>query len=307
MSVPVNTVWEGGELPCSKAVRFLEAGVANFLAFLESIKEALERFIKTAQDVLASGKVKQRANPRRVPMASKRYNFGRTAMNSELQLCTVYEGDVFDLLRLLPDRSVDMVFSDPDYNIGVRYNGRSYRQRWDDYIDWYIRLAHESLRVLKDDGNAFFLNMPKQNAYLRVRYLDDACYDVHEYVWCYSPNVGYTPFRLTTAHRTILHARKQTRVRWYKDAIAQPFKSVGDKRVRERIEQGQTGRMPYDWFYFDIVKAGSREKTIHPCQSRVVCSSFCFARRRGRAIWCWCCLGARVPKWRSVTRWGDAG
>jgi len=179
---------------------------------------------------------------------------------------TVYEGDVFDLLRQLEDQSVDMVFSDPDYNIGVRYNGRSYRQRWDDYIDWYIRLARESLRVLKDDGNAFFLNMPKQNAYLRVRYLDDACYDVHEYVWCYSPNVGYTPFRLTTAHRTILHARKQVRVRWYKDAIAQPFKNVGDKRVRQRIEQGQTGCMPYDWFYFDIVKAGSREKTIHPCQ-----------------------------------------
>jgi len=179
---------------------------------------------------------------------------------------TVWEGDVFDLLRQLEDQSVDMVFSDPDYNIGVRYNGRSYRQRWDDYIDWYIRLARESLRVLKNDGNAFFLNMPKQNAYLRVRYLDDACYDVHEYVWCYSPNVGYTPFRLTTAHRTILHARKQVRVRWYKDAIAQPFKNVGDKRVRERIARGERGCMPYDWFYFDIVKAGSREKTIHPCQ-----------------------------------------
>jgi DNA modification methylase len=85
---------------------------------------------------------------------------------------TVWEGDVFELLRQLEDQSVDMVFSDPDYNIGVRYNGRSYRQRWDDYIDWYIRLARESLRVLKDDGNAFFMNMPKQNDNLTVRYLD---------------------------------------------------------------------------------------------------------------------------------------
>jgi DNA modification methylase len=39
---------------------------------------------------------------------------------------TVYLGDVFDLMRQLPDKSVDMVFSDPDYNVGVRYNGKSY-------------------------------------------------------------------------------------------------------------------------------------------------------------------------------------
>jgi len=24
--------------------------------------------------------------------------------------------------------------------------------------------------------------------------------------------------------------------------------------------------MPYDWFYFDLVKNVSKEKTIHPCQ-----------------------------------------
>jgi hypothetical protein len=44
----------------SKAVRFLKAGVANFLAFLKPIKEALEGFVKTAQDVLAGGKVKEK-------------------------------------------------------------------------------------------------------------------------------------------------------------------------------------------------------------------------------------------------------
>ncbi len=38
----------------------------------------------------------------------------------------VYLGDVFDLMRQLPDKSVDMVYSDPDYNVGVRYNDRSY-------------------------------------------------------------------------------------------------------------------------------------------------------------------------------------
>jgi DNA modification methylase len=32
------------------------------------------------------------------------------------------------------------------------------------------------------------------------------------------------------------------------------------------MAQGQMGRMPYSWFYFDLVKNVSREKTVHACQ-----------------------------------------
>ncbi len=119
----------------------------------------------------------------------------------------VYPGDVFDLRRQLPDKSVDMVCSDPDYHVGVRYNDRSYTRSFEEYIEGYIELARESLRVLKDDENAFFINYPRQNAYLRVRYLDSACYDVQDYVWIYCTNIGHSPKRFTTAHRSILHCR----------------------------------------------------------------------------------------------------
>ncbi len=33
---------------------------------------------------------------------------------------------------------------------------------FDEYIDWYIDLTRESLRVLKDTGNMFLVNYPKQ-------------------------------------------------------------------------------------------------------------------------------------------------
>jgi len=48
-----------------------------------------------------------------------------------------------------------MVYSDPDYNAGIRYNSRSYTRSFEEYIEWYIELARESLRVLKDEGNMF--------------------------------------------------------------------------------------------------------------------------------------------------------
>ncbi len=178
----------------------------------------------------------------------------------------VYLGDVMDLLRQLPDASVDMVYSDPDYNVGVKYGDKSYSTNFDRYIAWYIDLARESLRVLKDDGNMFFINYPKQNAYLRVRYLDEACYAVHEYVWVYNSNIGHSPKRFTTAHRSILHCRKTKRNRFYKDNVAVAYQNPKDKRILQRLASGSKGRMPYDWLYFDLVKNVSKEKTFHACQ-----------------------------------------
>lgn len=178
----------------------------------------------------------------------------------------VFLGDVMDLFRLLPDQSVDIVYGDPDYNVGVKYGDKSYAKSFDEYIEWYVDLARESLRVLKDDGNMFFINYPKQNAYLRVRYLDDACYEVLDYVWVYNTNVGHSPKRLTTAHRSILHCRKTSNNRFYKDQIAVPYQNPTDRRIKQNLATGSRGRMPYDWVYFDLVKNVSREKTFHACQ-----------------------------------------
>lgn len=116
--------------------------------------------------------------------------------------------DIVELLHELPDKCVDMVYGDPDYNVGIKYGDKTYTKNFDEYMSWYIELAKESLRVLKDTGNMFLMNYPKQNAYLRVRYLDDACYEVSDYVWVYNTNVGHSPDRFTTAHRSILHCRK---------------------------------------------------------------------------------------------------
>lgn len=178
----------------------------------------------------------------------------------------VFHDDVLHVLRRLPDNSVDMIYGDPDYNVGIDYAGRKYTQTWDDYIKWYCTLAQESMRVLKPTGNLFFINYPKQNAYLRVYALDKLAYDVHDYVWIYNTNIGHSPRRFTRAHRSILHATKSKHNHFYKDQVAQPYLNPHDKRIRQRLQQGHPGRMPYSWLYFDLVKNTSRDKTSHPCQ-----------------------------------------
>ncbi|MBU3934237.1 MAG: hypothetical protein KKH11_06200, partial [Candidatus Omnitrophica bacterium] len=175
-------------------------------------------------------------------------------------------GDTIELLKKLPNKSVDMIFGDPDYNVGLKYGDKTYTRDFNKYIDWYIELTKESMRVLKDNGNLFMMNYPKQNAHLRVKYLDNAYPLISEYVWVYNTNVGHSLGRFTTAHRTILHVRKTKNNKFYKDNVALPYKNPADKRILQNLKNGSNGRMPYSWFYFDLVKNVSREKTYHACQ-----------------------------------------
>lgn len=178
----------------------------------------------------------------------------------------VYNGDVMHVLKDLPSDSIDMIFGDPDYNVGIKYGTNDYTKKFDDYINWYIELARESMRVLKENGNLFMMNYPKQNAHLRAKYLDDHYPDISEYAWVYNTNVGHTPKRFTTAHRSILHVRKNKNNKFYKEAVALPYKNPGDRRILKNLANGSKGRMPYSWFEFNLVKNVSKEKTYHACQ-----------------------------------------
>ncbi len=187
-------------------------------------------------------------------------------MSIEEYINKIFNKDVIEILREIPDNSIDMIYSDPDYNVGINYSGKKYTKKWDEYIDWYIELIRESMRILKPTGNLFTINYPKQNAFLWVKYLDTAAYNVNEYVWVYNTNVGHSPKKFTRAHRTILHVTKSKNNNFYKEQVAQPYQNPNDKRIKKRILEGHKGRMPYSWIYADLVKNVSKDKTIHSCQ-----------------------------------------
>jgi len=185
-----------------------------------------------------------------------------------LELNKVYNMDAFDMLKQIDDQTVDLVLCDPDYNVGVKYNGKSYKTSFDNYISMYISLASEAHRILKDSGNAVFINYDKNNSYLRVLYLDRAFYEVANYIWAYPTNTGFSPNKLTTAHRSILHARKSKDSSMYKDQIAEDYMNPTDKRIRRLIKKGSKGRMPYSWRITNQVKNVSKKKSDiahHPC------------------------------------------
>ncbi len=74
----------------------------------------------------------------------------------------LYHGDCLELLRSLPDSSVDMVFADPPFNLGKRYGeGISDQLRADEYLMWSKSWLAESVRVLAPGGALFVFNLPR--------------------------------------------------------------------------------------------------------------------------------------------------
>lgn len=75
---------------------------------------------------------------------------------------TLYLGDCLDVLKTLPDGSVDAVVTDPPYGVNTKSDGMGKLNPWADLCNsayWYSAWLAECRRVTKPDGCAWsFLN-----------------------------------------------------------------------------------------------------------------------------------------------------
>jgi DNA modification methylase len=69
---------------------------------------------------------------------------------SEVKL---YLGDCLEVMKSIPDKSIDAVITDPPYNIG-----KAEWDKIDDYINWCGLWILECQRTLKDNGSFYFFH-----------------------------------------------------------------------------------------------------------------------------------------------------
>ena len=53
----------------------------------------------------------------------------------------------------VPDASVDLVFADPPFNIGYKYDVYEDEKRAEEYLSWTHRWMGQAMRVLKPEGS----------------------------------------------------------------------------------------------------------------------------------------------------------
>jgi len=178
----------------------------------------------------------------------------------------IINGDCVEELKKLQDRSVDLIVTDPPFNIGKKYNSYADNKSKEEYLNWCESWLKECIRVLKEGGALYLFNYPENNAYL-MPFLDRNLMFKRWMTWHYPVNTGMSPTNFTRSQHSILFYIKGEKPKTFnKEDIAEPYRNPTDKRIKERIKNGSKGKTPYDVFQFNLVKNVSKDKTLHPCQ-----------------------------------------
>ena len=78
--------------------------------------------------------------------------------------CTIHVGDCCEVLASLPRESVDLVLTDPPYNIGIDYGSGKKADLRDDYDIWCGRWINWCYRALKPHGSIWVISGQEHGA-----------------------------------------------------------------------------------------------------------------------------------------------
>ncbi len=161
----------------------------------------------------------------------------------EIAQAQLFHGDCLDVLREMPDASVDLIFTSPPYADQRRntYGGI----HPDEYVEWFLPISAELLRVLKPEGT-FCLNIKEKvvdgerSTYVLELILEmrkQGWRWTEEFIWhkknCYP---GKWPNRFRDAWERILQFNKQKKFRMFQDAVMVPMGDWAKTRLRKLSE-----------------------------------------------------------------------
>ena len=147
----------------------------------------------------------------------------------------IYQGDCLDLLKEIKEKTVDLIITDPPYNIGWKYS-KEVDDNKKDYNIWCLEWAELCFKTLKDKGIFCIINYPENNNILFTNLIQKGYNFVQQLIWNYPTNIGHSKRKYTRSYRTIIIFSKSKDYNFNPEI--QPYKNPTDKRIQERIKQG---------------------------------------------------------------------
>ena len=141
----------------------------------------------------------------------------------ELPLNSILQGDCVEILKTLPEKSVDLIFADPPYNLQLKQElwrpnmtkVDAVDDAWDrfgsfDEYDCFSReWLSESRRVLKDDGTLWVIGSYHNIFRLGTIIQDLGYWILNDVLWIKTnPMPNFRGVRFTNAHETLIWASK---------------------------------------------------------------------------------------------------
>jgi len=146
----------------------------------------------------------------------------------ETKLGTAYCGDSLELMRQLPDNSVNLILTSPPFAL-TRQKEYGNKQE-EEYIDWFMQFSKEFYRLLTDDGSlvidlggAYLPGHPVRSIYqyeLLVRLCKEQKFFLAQEFFHYNPARLPTPAEWVTIRR--IRVKDSVNVVWWLSKTENP-------------------------------------------------------------------------------------
>ena len=118
-------------------------------------------------------------------------------------------GDVLDILtREVPDRSIDLIFADPPYNIGKNFIDLP--DKWgsdESYLEWCYKWLELCIKKLKSNGSMYVMTATQHMPYFDI-FLRDKVTILSRIVWYYDSSGVQAKNYFGSLYEPILHCVK---------------------------------------------------------------------------------------------------
>jgi adenine-specific DNA-methyltransferase len=193
---------------------------------------------------------------------------------SKSKQVVLFHGDCLELLKEIPDKSLQLVITSPPYNIGKPYETRL---KLDDYVNQQASVIAECVRALSDRGSICWQvgNYVDNGSIVP---LDTVLYPVfsnlglkmrNRIIWHFEHGL-HCKRRFSGRYETIIWFTKADDYVFNLDAIRVPQKYPGKKHFKGpragEYSSNPLGKNPGDMWIIPNVKSNHIEKTGHPCQ-----------------------------------------
>lgn len=186
----------------------------------------------------------------------------------------VYHGDCLDLLKSIPDDSIQLIVTSPPYNLGKEYEKKLCLEL---YLEQQEKVIKECVRVLSSRGSICWQvgNYIDRGAIIP---LDTALYPIfsnldlrmrNRIIWHFEHGL-HCSRRFSGRYETIIWFTKTDDYTFNLDPVRVPQKYPGKKHFKGpkagQYSSNPLGKNPGDLWIIPNVKSNHVEKTEHPCQ-----------------------------------------
>lgn len=181
-------------------------------------------------------------------------------------------GDSLKVLKKIRNKSINLIFADPPYNIGKNFGNNI--DKWDNvqgYIDWCKEWLDECFRILKDDGTMYFMTATQHMPYLDI-YVSEKYNVLSRIIWAYDSSGVQSKKMYGSLYEPILMVNKSSKSKYtfnYEDILVEAKTGAKRKLIDYRKTPPQpynTQKVPGNVWNFSRVRYKMEEYENHPTQ-----------------------------------------